>query len=101
MAKIKPQALLQQSKKKKGPSRISVTAVAVYSLIAVVMVYFLFATYRHWSQRFVRNLNCGFMLCYVDKMGISDSYIVCIFLPFTLSRLIQNTCIVQFITFLE
>jgi len=51
MAKIKPQALLQQSKKKKGPSRISVTAVAVYSLIAVVMVYFLFATYRHWSQR--------------------------------------------------
>ncbi|XP_058188374.1 peptidyl-prolyl cis-trans isomerase CYP21-4-like [Rhododendron vialii] len=51
MARIKPQALLQQSKKKKGPSRISVTAVIVYSLIAIVTVYFLFATYRHWSQR--------------------------------------------------
>ncbi|XP_052187871.1 peptidyl-prolyl cis-trans isomerase CYP21-4-like [Diospyros lotus] len=51
MARIKPQALLQQSKKKKGPSRISVTAVALYSLILVVMVFFLFSTYRYWSRR--------------------------------------------------
>lgn len=51
MARIKPQALLQQSKKKKAPSRISIPTVALYSLIVVVMVFFLFATYRHWSQR--------------------------------------------------
>lgn len=67
MARIKPQALLQQSKKKKGPSRISVTAVIVYSLIAIVTVYFLFATYRHWSQRFVGIFNCGFIVVMVAK----------------------------------
>ncbi|GMQ04236.1 hypothetical protein CsSME_00049724 [Camellia sinensis var. sinensis] len=47
----KPQALLQQSKKKKGPSRIGATTVILYSLIIVVMVFFLFASYRHWIQR--------------------------------------------------
>ncbi|KAL7204924.1 hypothetical protein ACSBR2_017943 [Camellia fascicularis] len=51
MARIKPQALLQQSKKKKGPSRIGATTVILYSLIIVVMVFFLFASYRHWIQR--------------------------------------------------
>ncbi|KAG8485203.1 hypothetical protein CXB51_021336 [Gossypium anomalum] len=51
MARIKPQALLQQSKKKKGPARISVTTIILYSLIVVVTVFFLYATYRHWSQR--------------------------------------------------
>ncbi|GMP42277.1 hypothetical protein CsSME_00012073 [Camellia sinensis var. sinensis] len=51
MARIKPQALLQQSKKKKGPSRIGATTVILYSLIIVVMVFFLFSTYRHWTQQ--------------------------------------------------
>ncbi|XP_022770799.1 peptidyl-prolyl cis-trans isomerase CYP21-4-like isoform X2 [Durio zibethinus] len=51
MARIKPQALLQQSKKKKGPARISVTTIILSSLIVVVTVFFLYATYRHWSQR--------------------------------------------------
>ncbi|KAA3471424.1 peptidyl-prolyl cis-trans isomerase CYP21-4-like [Gossypium australe] len=51
MARIKPQALLQQSKKKKGPARISVTTIILYSLIVVVTVFFLYATYRNWSQR--------------------------------------------------
>ncbi|KAL6968645.1 peptidylprolyl isomerase [Sarracenia purpurea var. burkii] len=51
MAKIKPQALLQQSKKKKGPSRISVTTIVLYSFIIVVMAFFLFATHRYWSSR--------------------------------------------------
>lgn len=51
MAKIKPQALLQQSKKKKVPSRISVTTLVLYGLIALVMVFFLFATFRHWTRR--------------------------------------------------
>ncbi|XP_049408276.1 peptidyl-prolyl cis-trans isomerase CYP21-4-like [Solanum stenotomum] len=51
MAKIKPQALLLQSKKKKGPSGISVPTIMLYGLIVAVMVFFLFATYRHWSRR--------------------------------------------------
>nr|GMC52858.1 peptidyl-prolyl cis-trans isomerase CYP21-4-like [Ipomoea batatas] len=46
MARIKPQALLLQSKKKKGPSRISATTIIIYILVAAVMVFFLFATYR-------------------------------------------------------
>ncbi|XP_022757854.1 peptidyl-prolyl cis-trans isomerase CYP21-4-like isoform X1 [Durio zibethinus] len=51
MARIKPQALLQQSKKKRGPARISVTTIILSSLIVVLTVFFLYATYRHWSQR--------------------------------------------------
>ncbi|KAI3449384.1 hypothetical protein Pfo_006049 [Paulownia fortunei] len=51
MARIKPQALLQQSKKKKGPSRISVATIAIYGLIVVVMAFFLFTSYRHWTRR--------------------------------------------------
>ncbi|CAA2967011.1 peptidyl-prolyl cis-trans isomerase CYP21-3, mitochondrial-like [Olea europaea var. sylvestris] len=51
MARIKPQALLQQSKKKKRPSGISVTSILIYALIVVVMVFFLYSSYRHWSRR--------------------------------------------------
>ncbi|KAL0420138.1 UNVERIFIED_CONTAM: Peptidyl-prolyl cis-trans isomerase CYP21-3, mitochondrial [Sesamum radiatum] len=51
MARIKPQALLQQSKKKKGPSRISIATFVIYGLIIVVMAFFLFASYRHWTRR--------------------------------------------------
>lgn len=51
MAKIKPQALLLQSKKKKGPNRISVATIAVYALVVGVMVFFLITSYRHWTRR--------------------------------------------------
>ncbi|XP_027099576.1 peptidyl-prolyl cis-trans isomerase CYP21-4 [Coffea eugenioides] len=51
MARIKPQALLQQTKKKKGPSRVSVPTILLYALLLFVMLFFLFATYRHWSRR--------------------------------------------------
>ncbi|KAL8544873.1 hypothetical protein ACS0TY_005180 [Phlomoides rotata] len=51
MAKIKPQALLQQSKKKKGPNRVSVVTIAIYGLIVVVMAFFLFTSYRQWTRR--------------------------------------------------
>ncbi|CAN0879094.1 Peptidyl-prolyl cis-trans isomerase CYP21-4 [Linum grandiflorum] len=51
MARIKPQALLQQSKKKKQPSRISATTVVVCSLIAVLALFFLYSTYKHRSIR--------------------------------------------------
>lgn len=52
MARIKPQALLQQSKKKKGPSRISVATTVIYGIVVVGMVLFIFATCRYWSKRF-------------------------------------------------
>ncbi|KAJ8748253.1 hypothetical protein K2173_000825 [Erythroxylum novogranatense] len=51
MARIKPQALLQQSKKKKGPSRISPTTIFLGSLILLLAVFFLYSTYRQWSLR--------------------------------------------------
>ncbi|KAK1298793.1 hypothetical protein QJS10_CPB14g00275 [Acorus calamus] len=51
MARIKPQALLLQSKKKKGPTRMSVTTIITFNLIVVLIVLSLYATYRHWYQR--------------------------------------------------
>lgn len=51
MARIKPQALLQQSKKKKGPSRISGVTILLCGLIVLLSVFFLNSTYRHWSLR--------------------------------------------------
>ncbi|KAG5037887.1 Peptidyl-prolyl cis-trans isomerase CYP21-4 [Glycine max] len=51
MGMIKPQALLQQSKRKKGPSRISATTIIFYTLTLVMLVFILFVTYRHWSNR--------------------------------------------------
>ncbi|CAI9778381.1 unnamed protein product [Fraxinus pennsylvanica] len=51
MARIKPQALLQLSKKKKGLNRISVTTILIYALIVIVMAFFLYSSYRHWSRR--------------------------------------------------
>ncbi|KAK7310194.1 hypothetical protein RJT34_07535 [Clitoria ternatea] len=51
MGRIKPQALLQQSKRKKGPSRKSATAILFYAVILVIFALFLFATYRHWPGR--------------------------------------------------
>lgn len=53
MAKIKPQALLQQSKKKKGPRSISITTVVLYGVLVILLVFFLLASYRHFTQRFV------------------------------------------------
>lgn len=59
MARIKPQTLLQQSKKKKGPSRISLTTIVTCSLIVALFVFFLHTTYRHWSNRSVTVLLCS------------------------------------------
>ncbi|KAG2377248.1 Peptidyl-prolyl cis-trans isomerase [Vigna angularis] len=52
MGRIKPHVLLQQSKRKKGPSRISATTIIVCTLIIVMLMYFMF--YRHWSNRLVK-----------------------------------------------
>ncbi|XP_015572340.1 peptidyl-prolyl cis-trans isomerase CYP21-4 [Ricinus communis] len=51
MARIKPQALLLQSKKKKAPSRISPVTIILCSLIILLSLFFLYSTYRHWSLR--------------------------------------------------
>ncbi|OMO58458.1 hypothetical protein COLO4_34623 [Corchorus olitorius] len=51
MARIKPQALLIQSKRKKGPTRISATTILFCNLIVLLVVLSLIATYRHWLQR--------------------------------------------------
>ncbi|OMO53546.1 hypothetical protein CCACVL1_28579 [Corchorus capsularis] len=51
MARIKPQALLIQSKRKKGPTRISATTILSCNLIVLLLVLSLIATYRHWLQR--------------------------------------------------
>ncbi|KAH7513472.1 hypothetical protein FEM48_Zijuj12G0203600 [Ziziphus jujuba var. spinosa] len=63
MARIKPQALLIQSKKKKGPTRVSVTTIVLCNLVVVLIVLSLFATYRHWSRRFVFSL--FFIFCFL------------------------------------
>ncbi|XP_022721751.1 peptidyl-prolyl cis-trans isomerase CYP21-4-like [Durio zibethinus] len=52
MARIKPQALLIQSKKKKGPTRIRVTTILLCNLIVLLILFSLIDTYRNWSQRF-------------------------------------------------
>lgn len=70
MARIKPQTLLLQSKKKKGPSRISVPMMILYGLFIGLVVFSLFATYRHWSRRSVERMGTGlpnFEDTYVDS----------------------------------
>ncbi|PIA27089.1 hypothetical protein AQUCO_08300053v1 [Aquilegia coerulea] len=60
MARIKPQTLLQQSKKKKGPTRISLTTIILCNLMVVLIVLSLVATYRHWYQRGRHGEESGF-----------------------------------------
>ena len=64
MARIKPQALLNQSKKKKGPSRISISTIVVCNLVVAVVVLSLVTTYRHWSQRF-----CFFLSFHLSSLS--------------------------------
>ncbi|CAN0927652.1 Peptidyl-prolyl cis-trans isomerase CYP21-4 [Linum grandiflorum] len=72
MARIKPQALLQQSKKKKAPSRISATTILFGGLIVLLALFFLYSTYTHRSIRSSiqsTSTNSGFE---VDESSISD-----------------------------
>ncbi|XP_010267962.1 PREDICTED: peptidyl-prolyl cis-trans isomerase CYP21-4-like [Nelumbo nucifera] len=69
MARIKPQALLLQSKKK-GPTRISLSTIVTCNLIVVLIVLCLVATYRQWSQRSRNQLDYGLPnLVDVDTVG--------------------------------
>ncbi|ESR32629.1 hypothetical protein CICLE_v10006429mg [Citrus x clementina] len=64
MARMKPQALLIQSKRKKGPTRISAKTIIICNLIVVLIVLCLVVTYRHWShsQRFCYPLDDAYVV---------------------------------------
>lgn len=51
MARIKPQALLIQSKKKKGPTKISLRTIITCNLVIILAVLSLYATYKNWYRR--------------------------------------------------
>ncbi|KAH9609110.1 hypothetical protein KSS87_004476 [Heliosperma pusillum] len=69
MPKIKPQALLVQSKKKKVPSRISPTTIIFFCLIVFMLLYFIFSTYSHFSNRSVSQTE----QIYMGRKDLSDS----------------------------
>lgn len=50
MAKIKPKALLAQSKVKKVPGQISVATIVTYMILGVLVVSSVYAAYRYcWA----------------------------------------------------
>ncbi|KAK8942682.1 hypothetical protein KSP39_PZI009350 [Platanthera zijinensis] len=51
MARIKPQALLIQSKKKKGSTRVSLATIITCNLLVILVLLSLYATYNHWYKR--------------------------------------------------
>ncbi|GAB2282183.1 hypothetical protein Dimus_016734 [Dionaea muscipula] len=60
MGRINPQTLLNQSKKKKAPSRISVSMIAFFILVVVFVLFFIFSTFKHFSHRFDNQANHGY-----------------------------------------
>jgi hypothetical protein len=50
MPRIKPKALLAQSKKKKGPAQFSITSIITYLLSAILIVSALYAGYKYFLQ---------------------------------------------------
>ncbi|KAK9704757.1 hypothetical protein RND81_07G009200 [Saponaria officinalis] len=53
MARMKPQALLQQSKKKKVASSISPATIIIFCFLLFMIVFFIFSTFRRFSPRSV------------------------------------------------
>ncbi|OEL37507.1 hypothetical protein BAE44_0001476 [Dichanthelium oligosanthes] len=51
MAKIKPKALLAQSKVKKGPNQIGVTTVFTYLVLSIIVVSSIYAAYKYWPSK--------------------------------------------------
>lgn len=84
MARIKPQALLLQSKKKNGPTRISVTTIIICNLVVVLIVFSLVASYRHLYRRLVNFsqpswyqwyiLNQALIFLSISAMNCKNSY---------------------------
>ena len=90
MAKIKPQALLQQSKKKKGPSQISASTIVLYGVVVILLVFFGLASYRHWIQRSVCSY-FGFVYILFCEIGYNDMFK---YLAFFLSPFYKNSKLV-------
>lgn len=51
MARIKPQALLNQSKKKKTQTQISLSTIITFNLVIFLIVFSLYSTYKYWYRR--------------------------------------------------
>ncbi|XP_039025256.1 peptidyl-prolyl cis-trans isomerase CYP21-4-like isoform X2 [Hibiscus syriacus] len=74
MARIKPQALLIQSKMQKRPPRIGVVTILFCSLIVLLILSSLIATSRHWSQRSRDQIGTGLSNYEVDEIADSKKY---------------------------
>ncbi|EES02700.1 hypothetical protein SORBI_3003G116000 [Sorghum bicolor] len=68
MAKIKPKALLAQSKVKKAPSQISVTTIVTYMILGILVVSSVYVAYKYlkrqrnpWRQWASRGINTSTM----------------------------------------
>lgn len=70
MARIKPQALLIQSKKKKSPTRISLLTIIICNLVVILVVLSLYGTYKHWHRRL------AFITCHMDKLFLFLIYMI-------------------------
>ena len=51
MAKIKPKALLAQSKQKKSPTQISVTKIITYVVLGTLAVSSIYYAYQYWQSK--------------------------------------------------
>jgi hypothetical protein len=51
MAKIKPKALLAQSKQKKSPTQIGVTKIITYVVLAALVVSSVYYAYQYWQNK--------------------------------------------------
>ncbi|XP_038991585.1 peptidyl-prolyl cis-trans isomerase CYP21-4-like isoform X2 [Hibiscus syriacus] len=75
MARIKPQALLIQSKMQKRSTRIGFVTILFSSLLVLLMLSSLIATSRHWSQRSRDQIGTGLSnFEHVDEIADSKKY---------------------------
>uniref|UniRef100_A0ACD5VAW1 Uncharacterized protein n=1 Tax=Avena sativa TaxID=4498 RepID=A0ACD5VAW1_AVESA len=51
MAKIKPKALLAQSKLKKGPTQVGVSKIITYVILSVLVVSSVYYAYQYWQNK--------------------------------------------------
>uniref|UniRef100_A0A0D9UZ67 Uncharacterized protein n=1 Tax=Leersia perrieri TaxID=77586 RepID=A0A0D9UZ67_9ORYZ len=51
MAKLKPKALLAQSKQKKGPTQIGATTIITYIVLGALVVSSVYYALKYWQNR--------------------------------------------------
>ncbi|KQK02315.1 peptidyl-prolyl cis-trans isomerase CYP21-3, mitochondrial-like [Brachypodium distachyon] len=51
MAKIKPKALLAQSKQKKAPTQIGLTKIITYVVLGALVVSSVYYAYQYWQSK--------------------------------------------------